>query len=68
MTQTVIFVTPAGDSNPPTGVYLGELTDELEGDYIIEFVSACPKIVTKPSEIRLSAKFGDLHSTMQIHD
>ena len=43
-TDSVIFVTREGDTNPPLGDYLGELTSELDpGDYIVEFVSAGPK-------------------------
>ena len=29
--------------DPPLGDYLGELTDELKGEYIVEFVSGGPK-------------------------
>ena len=32
-----------GEPEPETGVYLGELTDELDGDYITTFVSGGPK-------------------------
>ena len=42
-TDSVIYVSKNGDWEPETGVYLGELTDELDGDYISTFVSGGPK-------------------------
>ncbi|XP_028412509.1 uncharacterized protein LOC114535345 [Dendronephthya gigantea] len=42
-TDSVIFVSQPGDPMPPTGPYLGELTDELKGDYITTFISGGPK-------------------------
>ncbi|XP_028405262.1 uncharacterized protein LOC114527769 [Dendronephthya gigantea] len=42
-TDSVIFVSKPGDPEPPTGPYLGELTDELKGDYITTFISGGPK-------------------------
>ena len=42
-TDSVIFVSKPGEPEPPTGRYLGELTDELKGDYITSFVSGGPK-------------------------
>ena len=34
-THSVIFMSKPGEPEPPTGPYLGQLTDELGGDYII---------------------------------
>ena len=42
-TDSVIYTSKPGEENPKTGVYLGELTDELNGDYITTFVSGGPK-------------------------
>ena len=42
-TDSVIFVSKPNDPEPPIGPYLGELTDELGGDYITAFVSGGPK-------------------------
>ncbi|XP_034080793.1 uncharacterized protein LOC117551842 isoform X1 [Gymnodraco acuticeps] len=42
-TDSIIYVTRQGESPLPMGVYLGDLTDELGGDTIKEFVSAGPK-------------------------
>ena len=42
-TDSVIFVSKPGDPEPPTGPYLGELTDELKGDHITTFISGGPK-------------------------
>lgn len=42
-TDSVIFLSHSGDLDPPTEAYLGDLTDELSGDYIAEFVSGGPK-------------------------
>ena len=46
-TDSVIFVSKEGDWVPETGPFLGELTDEINGDsvddYIVEFVSGGPK-------------------------
>nr|XP_021323064.1 uncharacterized protein LOC110438038 isoform X1 [Danio rerio] len=43
-TDSVIFVSKAGDWMPPLGDYLGDLTDEIgDGDYITEFCSSGPK-------------------------
>ena len=42
-TDSVIYVSKLGEPEPETGVYLGELTDELDGDYITTFVSGGPK-------------------------
>ena len=39
----MIFVSKPDDPEPPTGPYLGELTDELGGDYITTFISGGPK-------------------------
>ena len=42
-TDSVIYVHKTGEPNPPLGNYLGDLTDELNGDYITSFVSEGPK-------------------------
>ena len=43
-TDSVIYVHKPGEPDPPLGDYLGDLTNELEGDdYITSFVSAGPK-------------------------
>ncbi len=42
-TDSVIFVSKPEDPEPPTGPYLGELTDELGGDHITTFISGGPK-------------------------
>ena len=42
-TDSVIFVSKPDDPEPPTGSYLGQLTDELKGDHIISFISGGPK-------------------------
>lgn len=42
--DSVIYTTKQGQWEPPTGDYLGELTDELtQGDWITEFVCNGPK-------------------------
>ena len=42
-TDSVVFVHEHGKPEPPLGDYLGDLTDELDGDYITTFVSGGPK-------------------------
>lgn len=42
-TDAVIWVHRDGLYDPPLGDFLGQLTDELDGSYITEFVSAGPK-------------------------
>ena len=42
-TDSVIYVHKTGKPDPPLGNYLGDLTDELNGDYITSFVSGGPK-------------------------
>ena len=42
-TDSVIYVHKPGEPDPPLGNYLGDLTDELNGDYITSFVSGGPK-------------------------
>jgi hypothetical protein len=42
-TDSVIFVSRPNQPEPPTGPYLGQLTDELGGDYITTFVLGGPK-------------------------
>ena len=42
-TDSVIYLHEPGKPEPPLGDYLGDLTDELDGDYITEFMSGGPK-------------------------
>ena len=42
-TDSVIYGHKPGEPDPPLGNYLGDLTDELNGDYITSFVSGGPK-------------------------
>ncbi len=42
-TDSVIYVSKPNEPEPPLGNYLGDLTDELNGDYITTFVSGGPK-------------------------
>ena len=42
-TDSVVYVSRLGQFDPPLGDFLGQLTDELGGHYITEFVSAGPK-------------------------
>ena len=42
-TDSVIYLLPDGRDVVPTGDYLEDLTDELNGNHIVEFVSAGPK-------------------------
>ena len=42
-TDSVVFVHEPGKPEPPLGDYLGDLTDELDGDYITTFISGGPK-------------------------
>ena len=42
-TDSVIYSCKPGEVKIPTGIFLGEMTDELEGDSITEFSSAGPK-------------------------
>ena len=42
-TDSVIYTTGPGEQSLPVGDYLGDLTDELDGGYITEFVSGGPK-------------------------
>ena len=42
-TDSVIYLHKPDKPNPPLGNYLGDLTDELNGDYITSFVSGGPK-------------------------
>ena len=41
-TDSVIYVSD-GKNDPPLGDFLGEFTDELEGDHIVNFISGGPK-------------------------
>ena len=42
-TDSIIYISKPGMYDPPMGDYLGDLTDELDGHHIVEFVSAGPK-------------------------
>ena len=42
-TDSVVYVVKDGEEEPPVGDFLGDLTDELDGKHIVEFVSAGPK-------------------------
>ena len=42
-TDSVIYVHKPGKPEPSLGDYLGDLTDELDGDYITTFMSGGPK-------------------------
>ena len=42
-TDSVIYVHKPDKPDPPLGDYLGDLTDELDGDYIKEYMSGGPK-------------------------
>ena len=42
-TDSVIYLHEPGKPEPPLGNYLGDLTDELGGDYITTFISGGPK-------------------------
>jgi hypothetical protein len=50
-TDSIIFVSDtnfqSSDKHPKTGDYLGDLTDELNGEHVVEFVSAGPKNYAK---------------------
>ena len=42
-TDSVVYVIKEGEQEPLVGDFLGDLTDELDGKHIVEFVSAGPK-------------------------
>ena len=42
-TDSIIYLTKLGEPEPRLGNYIGELTDELGGDYITIFASGGPK-------------------------
>ena len=42
-TDSVVFFNRDGEWEPPTGSYLGDLTDELDGSHITTFTSGGPK-------------------------
>lgn len=42
-TDSVIYIAEPNKYCPPLGDYLGDLTDELKGNHIVEFVSCGPK-------------------------
>ena len=43
-TDSVIYIERQGEWNPEMGDYLGDMTDELDGGEITEFVSGGPKV------------------------
>ena len=58
-TDSVVYVHEPGKPDPPLGDYLGELTDELNGDYITTFLSGGPKnygYVTNTGEAMLKIR------------
>ena len=60
-TDSVIYVSKDGEWEPPTGSYLRELTDELEGDHITTYVRAVQKTTrTKQTLAKPCAKFEEL--------
>ena len=42
--DSVIYIERLGEWNPEMGDYLGDMTDELDGGEITEFVSGGPKV------------------------
>ena len=42
-TDSIIYTWKEGQPFVPTGIFLGQMTDELEGDTIVEFGSSGPK-------------------------
>ena len=42
-TDSVVYIHQPGKPDPPLGDYLGDLTDELNGDYITTFLLGGPK-------------------------
>ena len=42
-TDSIVYLSRPGEDEPPLGDFLGELTDELDGDHIVHFVSGGPK-------------------------
>jgi hypothetical protein len=46
-TDSIIYISREGEYDPPTGNFIGDMTDELEeygcGSYITEFVCGGPK-------------------------
>ena len=58
-TDSVVYVHEPGKPDPPLGDYLGDLTDELNGDYITTFISGGPKnygYVTNTGEAMLKIR------------
>ena len=43
-TDSIIYIEREGEYSPPVGDYLGDMTDELDGGHITEFVSGGPKV------------------------
>ena len=39
----MVYVVKHGEDESPVGDFLGDLTDELDGKHIVEYVSADPK-------------------------
>ena len=55
--DSVIYVSRSGQYDPPLGDYLGELTDELKGEHIVEFLSGGPKnYAYKPNKNKETCK------------
>ena len=42
-TDSIVYKSPTGEDLVPTGDFLGDLTDELNGNHIVEFFLAGPK-------------------------
>ena len=50
-TDSVIYVSPTGQHLLPLGDFLGDLTDELNGGYITEFVSGGKPVLSLDKHI-----------------
>ncbi len=59
-TDSVVFTSKEGEYEPPTGPFLGDLTDEVgPGDHIIQFVTSGPKsysFVTAKGKVCMKVK------------
>ena len=61
-TDSVIFVSKPGEPEPPTGSYLGQLTDELGGVTLPPLSRADQRIIAiVPTPIKLRSKCVELH-------
>ena len=49
-TDSIIYSGKEGQPFVPTGIFLGQMTDELEGDTIVEFGSAGPETYSNKTE------------------